>query len=673
MPIAISVIAAETYYESLGQNWERAAMIKARPVAGDLSAGRRFIADLRPYIWRKHLDFLAIQDIHSIKRQINAHRGGAEIDAAGHNIKLGRGGIREIEFFVQTQQLIWGGREPRLRQPRTIDALHALAAAGHIDQRAADDLENAYRFLRRLEHRLQMVDDQQTHSLPADEAGFAQIATFLGYDGGGALRDALLHQLRTVANHYASLFEEAAPLSGPGNLVFTGGEPEPDTVATLQSMGFTDGGRVFNVVSGWHRGRYAATRGRRSREILTELMPTLLEHLAKTANPDSALARFDEFLRGLPAGVQLFSLLFANPRLLDLLADIMGGAPALAQHLSGNPRLLDAVLSPGFFDRVPDRVSLEGELREILAPARDFQDMLDISRRWTNDRKFQVGVHILRDTGAQEETGRALTDLADTVIRGLYGPVVDELAHRHGRVPGPGMAILGMGKLGSREMTVSSDLDLIFVYKIPEGVEASDGVKPLAPSHYFARLAQRFINALTAPTADGRLYEIDMRLRPSGKSGPIATSLEGFRRYQENEAWTWEHMALTRARVVAGDAAFADRVQLAVRQILRAPRDPDKLVVDVAEMRERIEREHRAETMWDVKYLRGGLVDLEFLAQYLQLRHARRHPEVLAGGTAEVLESLARAGLIGRSLAGFKAFCASPSAAASTSTPRPRD
>jgi glutamate-ammonia-ligase adenylyltransferase len=363
------------------------------------------------------------------------------------------------------------------------------------------------------------------------------------------------------------------------------------------------------------------------------------------------LTKFDEFLSGLPAGVQLFSMLHANPRLLDMLAEIMGGAPALAARLSRNPALLDAVLSPGFFDPIPERDALSGELAAALAQARDFQDVLDLARRWANDLRFQIGVHILRHQADVDEAGRALSDIADTVLAGLYQPVLDELTETHGRVPGPGLAVLAMGKLGAREMTVASDLDLIFIYETAADAEQSDGPKPLAVSQYFARLAQRYINALSALTPEGQLYEIDMRLRPSGNAGPIATTLAGWRRYYQQESWTWEQMALSRARLVAGDPGLRARIETAIAGILTAARDPDKLLVDVAEMRARIERERPAKTLWSVKYLRGGLTDLEFLAQYLLLRHAQAHPEVLDGSTQAAFAKLAKARLIGPSLA----------------------
>ena len=652
-PLALSVLAAETYYETTGQNWERAAMIKARPVAGDAAAGSDFLDRLKPFLWRKHLDFAAIQDIHSIKRQIDAHRGGREIAGAGHNIKLGPGGIRAIELFVQTQQLIWGGRDPSLRVAGTCEAMRALAAAGRVRPEVADQLIADYRFLRTVEHRLQMVDDKQTHTLPSDGEGFKRFAAFLGYGEAEDFERELVACLRRIEGHYAELFEGAPPLAAPGNLVFTGVEHDPETLNTLRKLGFEDAQMVSTIVRGWHHGRYRATRSTRAREILTELMPGLLSALSKTANPDAAFRKFDDFLSGLPAGVQLLSLFYANPGLVDLVAEIMGGAPRLAEHLSRDPAALDAVLESGFFDPPPDSPVLAAALEQALEQARDFWDVLDITRRWTHERKFQVGVQMLRNVIDAEAAGAALSDITDTVVAALLPIVETEFARRHGRIADGGLAVIALGKLGGREMTPSSDIDLIFVYDAPDAAStaASSGAKPLPAGQYFARLSQRLLNAITSLTGEGRLYEVDMRLRPAGGAGPIASSLEGFLRYQRESAWTWEHMALTRARVIAGPPELAARAGEAIRQILTAPRDPARLLVDVADMRARMEREHRPQSIWDVKHLRGGFVDVEFVAQYLELRHAHDHPEVLSTNTTEALERIAAAGLLDAAVA----------------------
>ncbi len=644
-PLALSMLAAETYYESLGQNWERAAMIKARPVAGDITAGEGFLQRLRPYVWRKNLDFSAIQDIHSIKRQINAHRGGGTVALAGHNIKLGRGGIREIEFFAQTQQLIWGGRMPELRQIQTCPAIEALRDAGRVRPETAQAMIEAYRFLRGIEHRLQMVNDQQTHTLP-DEAGLPAFATFLGFDSVDTFGKALLDHLTRVERHYAELFEEAPNLGSQGSLVFTGTEDDPATLETLSRLGFRDVKMVAATVRGWHHGRYRAMRSVRARELLTELMPVLLESLARTAQPDTAFLRFDGFLSQLPAGVQLFSLFHANPPLLELVAEIMGGAPRLADLLSRHSNLLDSVLGQAFLAPPPDRAALDLDLKRSLTQARDFQDTLDVLRRWKSEREFQIGVQMLRGVLPAAPAGAALADIAEAGLAALQPAVEAEFAKLHGAVPGGAMAIAAFGKLGGREMTVTSDLDLILLWDAPEKIEQSDGAKPLPVSQYYQRLAQRLINAVTAPTGEGTLYEIDLRLRPSGSKGPIATNLDGFVKYQHNEAWTWEHQALTRARPLTGPPKLQKRIAAAIREVLAKQRDGAKLARDVGEMRERMAREHVARQPWDIKHWRGGLVDIEFLAQYLQLRHAHDRPEILAPNTARALDNAIAAGLL---------------------------
>ncbi|HEV2548209.1 MAG TPA: bifunctional [glutamine synthetase] adenylyltransferase/[glutamine synthetase]-adenylyl-L-tyrosine phosphorylase [Stellaceae bacterium] len=651
-PPALSTMAALTYYEAAGQNWERAALIKARPVAGDLAAGRAFLAELTPFLWRKSLDFAAVQDIHSIKRQINAHRGGGRIAILGHDVKLGRGGIREIEFFVQTQQLIWGGRVPALRTPATLAALAALEAGGRINATALREMSEAYRFLRRIEHRLQMVEDAQTHALPADTAGLARLAAFLGFAGADALAGALERQLRTVESHYAQLFEEAPSLSGPGNLVFTGIADDPETLATLGRLGFAEPAAVAAMVRGWHHGRYRPTRSQRARELLTELVPALLAAFGASPNPDTALLRFDQFLARLPAGVQLFSLLYKNGALLHLLAEIMAAGPRIAGELARRPALLDAVLAEGFFDPPPPRETLATEFERTLEGARSYEEALDLARRFVAERKFQIGVQLLRARIDGDRAGAAFADVAETAIAGLLPRVEAAFAESHGTVEGGALVVLGLGKLGSREMTVTSDLDLILVYDAPVGIEASCGRKPLPVSTYYTRLSQRLINALTALTAAGNLYEVDMRLRPSGAKGPVASSLEAFERYHNELAWTWEQMALTRARVVAGDHALGARVMARVRAVLTRPREPDQLVVDVADMRRRMKEQHRKPSAWDVKHRRGGLIDIEFIAQYLQLRESARVPAVLKQNTQDALGALAEAGALPREAAG---------------------
>ena len=652
-PLALSVDAAEFYYESLGQNWERAALIKARPVAGDIEAGEAFLARLVPFIWRRHLDFAAIQDIHSIKRQIHAHKGGARIAVAGHNVKLGRGGIREIEFFAQTQQLIFGGREPSLRTRATCSALTALAEAQRIDYTTALDLTHAYGELRRIEHRLQMIDDAQTHSVPEGEQGLAHIACFLGHGDVPAFAEHLTGTLQRVEGHYADLFEESDPLSGDaggtaGNLVFTGTEDDPDTLATLARMGFADPPAIAAIVRGWHHGRVRAMRSPRARQILTELMPRLLAAFGATSQPDSALLRFQEFLSHLPAGIQLFSLFQSNADLLDLVAEIMGTTPRLAEHLARTPTLLDHVLDTDFYEDPGETADMEADLERHLVDLRDAEDLYDRVRRWAHDREFQLGVHLLRGLIAPSAAAAGLSALTDAVLHALLPRVREEFAQQHGHIEGGALAVLALGKYGARELNFGSDLDLVFVYRQGEGAEPSDGQRPLPPSLYYTRLCQRFVSALTTLTNAGRLFEIDMRLRPSGNAGPLASELSGFLRYQAEEAWTWEHLALTKLRVVCGDPAFTAAVEDGVRAVLLRPRDAGRVQAEVADMRRRIAREHPPLDRLEVKYAQGGLIDLDFLAQTLQLVHGAEHPGILAVSSTRALQACAREGLIGQ-------------------------
>ena len=662
-PVAVSVAAAESYYTSVGQNWERAAMIKARPVAGDIEAGQRFLSHIAPYIWRKHLDFAAIQDIHSIKRQIAAHKGGRTIAVLGHNIKLGRGGIREIEFFAQTQQLIWGGRNAELRISDTCSAMDALVRAGRLTEAAAEEMKTAYRFLRQVEHRLQMIEDAQTQTLPKDEAGIERLAAFLAYPDGAAFRRDLLHHLETVETHYSELFEESPSLTVAGeqtrgNLVFTGGESDPDTLETLAEMGFDNPERVASLVRGWHHGRYRATRSERARQILTELMPLLLETLSRAASPDTAFLRFDQFLSRLPAGVQLFSMFQVNPKLLEAMAQVMGGAPFLAEQLSRRPGLLESLLTEPDVATLQSAEALRGDLDHALGLAKDYQDVLDIVRRWNNDRRFLIGLHILSGKLDADAAGPLLSRVAETTIRTLLPHVEAEFARQHGMPPGPdggisgggissgetgGIAVVALGKLGGGEMTIGSDLDLVFLYDAPIDAQ-SDGPRPLPAVQYYARLGQRLISALTAQTGEGDVYPVDMRLRPSGKTGPIASSLESFAKYYAESAWSWEFMALTRARPIAGPEALLDKAAETIRHILTQPRDPATLLADVASMRVRIAKEKPGDILWDVKMGRGGLVDVEFIAQYLQLRHAADDPGVLDQNTTAAFERLVEAG-----------------------------
>jgi glutamate-ammonia-ligase adenylyltransferase len=644
--VALSIEAAENYYESTGQNWERAAMIKARPCAGDIAAGEEFLAQLKPFLWRRHLDYAAIEDIHSIKRQIHRHGGHDKIAIAGHNIKLGRGGIREIEFFVQTQQLILGGREPKLRGRTTVGTLQTLATLGLITTAAAEELKAAYLFLRLIEHRLQMVDDAQTHTLPDDKVELEHIAKFCGF---GRLRDfeaTLRATLEIVQRHYAALFENEPPLAAArGNLVFTGVEDDPETLSTLTRMGFTRAAEVSALIRGWHHGRLRATRSPRAKELLTRLVPLLLAAFARTGDADKAFFRFSNFLEGLPAGVQLFSLLLAQPALLGELAQILGTAPRLASYLARHSQVIDAMLDQGFSGALPEMSELKTGLARALSEGRDYQDMLDATRRFAREQNFRVGIQVLNGVANPAAAGGAFSAIAETVLAGLLPPTAEALVEKHGTVPKGNVAVLALGKLGAQEMSATSDLDLIFVYDAPEGAQ-SKGPRRLFAPDYYARFAQRMVNALTVPTAEGKLYEVDMELRPSGRAGPLATAFASFAHYQANEAWTWEHMALTRARFIAGDAALGARLMQAVHTVLTRPRNPAKTAHEVVEMRAKIMAVHPSLNPWDIKHARGGTIDLEFITQYLELIHAAAAPDIVSGNTRRVLKRLSAEGLL---------------------------
>jgi len=643
--IAISVEAAAIYYENMGQNWERAAMIKARPAAGDLALGGEFLDRLKPYIWRKYLDFAAIADVQSLKRQIHAVKGHGDIRVRGHNLKLGRGGIREIEFFVQTQQLIAGGRNPQLRGRGTLEMLDALAMAQWIAPAAAEELKAAYRFLRTVEHRVQMVNDEQTQTLPSDDEAFESLARFSGFASSAEFDAKVRATLERVQAHYAQLFEQATELgTETGSLVFTGGEDDPETLETLTRMGFRSASEISATIRGWHYGRYAATRSARSRELLTELMPSLLEALAGMGDADQAFLAFDRFLGGLPAGVQLFSLLKANPRLLNLLATILGSAPRLAEQLSHRPRILDAVLDPGFFGAMPERDEIKTYVSGAIPAGTPLDEAADRCRIIGKELAFRIGVRVLSETVSAVEAGTAFSRLAGVLLETLHAAVTEEAVRRHGKVPGGRSAVIAMGKLGGREMTAGSDLDLIVVYDASPEADMSDGPRPLSVGQYFARQTQRLITAVSAPTAEGVLYEVDMRLRPSGNLGPVAASFESFKTYQRDSAWTWEKLALTRARPICGDPGLIDDLNIAIRVALAAPRDADAIRADVLDMRKLMLKEQGAGGIWDIKRNRGGLVELEFITQTLQLIHAPANPAILDTNTLSALEKIATAG-----------------------------
>ena len=617
-PVCISMAAAEAYYEAEGRTWERAAYIKARPCAGDIAAGHRFLKTLAPFVWRKHLDFAAIQDAHDMRLRIRDHRGlRGRLEVQGHDLKLGQGGIREIEFFTQTRQLIAGGRDPDLRLAGTVPALHALAAKGWVPPDVAGDLITHYRQHRELEHRLQMVLDEQTHRLPTTATGVARIAAFMGRDEP-AFRATLLTRLAEVEHLTDSFFAPAKA------------EPGPDLSDHAKAI----------VERWWH---FPALRSDRAQAIFRRLRPVLLHKLTRAANPDQALVELDGFLASLPAGVQIFSLFDANPSLVDLIIDITATAPALARHLARNAGVLDGVIGGSFFAPWPGRAALTADLGQRLAAFDDYEKALDAARVWQKEWHFRIGVHHLRGLIDAFEAGRAYAELAEATVAALWPLVIGEFAARHGAPPGRGAVVLGMGSLGAGRLNAGSDLDLIVIYDAA-AVEASTGPRPLAARPYYARLTQAMVTALTAQMAEGRLYEVDMRLRPSGRQGPVATALESFRTYQMTEAWTWEHLALTRARVLAGTPDLGDEVETLRRAILTAKSPGPQVRADVADMRARLAGAKPGGAAWEAKLGPGKLLDVDLLAQMLALMTASpersTERQLAAGVTAGLVSQL---------------------------------
>ena len=612
-PPVVSGPMALAYYESVGQNWERAAFIKARPVLGDPRAAARFVKALRPFIWRRSLDYAAVLDIQSIKKQIHVHKTGEGLQAAGANLKLGRGGIREIEFYAQTQQLILAGRDPALRATRTLDALTALAQADHIPAAVAEEMSAAYVELRGLEHRVQMLDDEQTHRLPEDPQRRAAVAALADWTDLAAFDAHVEALLVRVNTRYGELFEGGEELdSAYGSLVFTGVENDPETLDTLRRMGFSEAPSVADTIRSWHHGRIPATRTERGRELFTRLAPRLLEALARSGAPDDAFRRFAVFFSGLAAGVQVQALFLNQPKLFEMVLGVMAFAPRLARTLGRQPAALDGVLDARFLADLSDETGLTEQILREAGETEDFEGAMNAVRRLHREQMFRIGIHAM--------TGRAYAALADAAMRTLSPAALAETERLGGAFPGA-VAVVALGKAGSREMTAGSDLDLMTLYDAPP--ETVSEIKGWTADVFYARFTQRLIAALSAHTAEGGLYEVDMRLRPTGSKGPVSVRLSTFDDYYAGEAETWEFMVLTRARVVwASDPVFGDRVSAAIEAALRRPRPGVDVAADVRRMRALMDRERRPHGFWDLKLSPGGQVDAEFAAQYRQLQAA---------------------------------------------------
>jgi [glutamine synthetase] adenylyltransferase / [glutamine synthetase]-adenylyl-L-tyrosine phosphorylase len=636
-PLAIPLEAALSHYESSALAWERAAFIRARACAGDIAAGEAFLAHIRPFVWRKSLDFGAIAEIGRLTQRIRANHHGPTRPGPGFNLKQGRGGIREVEFFAQTHQLIHGGRDPSLRLRGTRASLDALAAAGLIEGEDARVLGESYDRLRDLEHRLQMVADQQTHSLPLDQAALDNVARLDGLHDGAAL----IAELTGITEAVGQRYDRLIALHG-GEATTRVGPPRSGAAlaAELERLGFPEPEVLAARIEGWRGGKLRVLRSEAARAAFDAVQPILLTAFAQAPEPLHALVRWEQLLGNLPSAVNLFRLLEARPGLTDLLARILCLAPPLADALARRADLLDPLIDASAFD-LPPPVAVLAKQFACGDPDEDYEGLLDRVRRRVGEARFKLGVQLVEGTGDPMDVAQGLARVAEAALSVLADAATAEFERVHGKIPGGALVVMGYGRLGGGALTHASDLDLVFLFTGDHAAE-SDGARPLGATLYFNRLAQRVIAALSVPTAEGALYEVDTRLRPSGAQGPIAVSLESFERYQRESAWTWEHMALARARVLHGPAEGRAELERIVRDVLTLPRDPAKLKADVLEMRSEMARHKPAKGPLDVKLARGGLVDVEFITHYLQLREAKaRNPSIPAA-----LVELVAAGLL---------------------------
>lgn len=640
-PIIMSDEAALQYYGSVGQNWERAAFIRSRTVAGDLQASERFLEMMKKFVWRRNLDFDTIQDIHSIKRQMDSKYKIRSEDLYDFNIKLGQGGIRHIEFYIQTQQLIYGGKEARLRVNDIEKALKTLYRFKFISKEASTDVLNAYRYFRMIEHRLQMINDEQTHSLPDTTQKFEALALFCGEDSAKTLKSKIKKHLNLVKKYSSDVFKEAPPLSNTsGSLVFTGTDEDPATLHTLKEMGFSDPVTIIKIVKTWHHGRYRCLKSLRARQILTELIPVILKNFSRTVYPQEAFVQFDQFLSLLPYGLQVFSLIQSNPDLLVFVAKILGFSPKLGQIMARKPNFIENFLN----NQISPDLAQEGEkLAHLLVEAPNYEDQLTNLRKWTNDLKFMAGVNSLFRFVPLQDYSLFLTDLAEFVLKETIAVTRSDFMKKKGTEPFKKVkfCLLGLGNLGAQQMLYDSDLDLMLIYDIDD--ERQTEIHPLV-----VKFIQRLMTALTANMNEGKLYDVDWRLRPLGDSGPLAVYIKRFEDYYQKDAWIFEYMALTRARIIYGSGKLASKITNMTRGFLSKAHDPIKLKETILDLRAQISKQHPSEQFYLIKYYRGGLIDIEFICQYLTLTHAHTSPDILSHNIFTSLEKFEQFGIFSK-------------------------
>ncbi len=616
-PIVLPIDAAIGYYEAQALPWERAAFIRARSAAGDIALGQRFLDAVRPFVWRRALDFGAIGEIRGISRRIRDHHAQGQQFGPGYDLKRGRGGIREAEFFAQIHQLIHGGRDPALRAPATRDALARLAAAGWIDPGEATTLIDGYTLLRTIEHRVQMIDDRQTHALPTGDA-LERVARLHGVEGSEELLALLAPHVAGIGRIYDALDDDVRPAFSRDAVTLE---------ADLQRAGFADATAARQRVEAWRGGAYPALRSPAARDALEAVLPTLIPALAAAPVPQAALLRLDALLERLPSAINIFRLLEARPGLATLLATILSHAPTLADDLGRRPDLLDGLIDASAFEPVGDVASLMATMRGGEVGA-DYQAQLDHVRRVVGERRFALGTQIVAGTADPLDVAAGYARVAEAAIGVLADATIAEFARAHGRVPDSELVILALGRMGGAMLTHASDLDLIYLFTGDFTAE-SDGAKPLGATLYYNRLAQRLTAALSVATPAGPLYQIDTRLRPSGGQGPLVVTLDSFARYQREDAWTWEHMALTRARPVFGSDAARGAVSAVIADVLAGARPARDIVADAVAMRTEMATHKQPRGDLDAKLLPGGLVDLEFAVHVVQLvRHAGLQPDL---------------------------------------------
>lgn len=609
-PIILPVGAAISYYESSALPWERAAFIRARVAAGDRQLGELFLKEIRPFIWRRAIDFGAIEEIRDISLRIRDHYAQGQAFGPGFDLKRGRGGIREAEFFTQVQQLIHGGRDPGLRVPATLDALQALKQAGHLDGDVARDIGDAYRALRTAEHRVQMIHDKQEHRLPLDESALDAVAGLSGLADGSVLVSSLAPLVDAVAAQFDGLVSDREErLSN-----------DPDILRReLSEMGFADVEEASRRVGDWRSGRARSLRSPAARSAFEAMLPPLMRAIATGPEPLRALNRFSDIVDRLSSGVNLYRLIGAKPQLAQQLALILAHAPPLAEQLGRRPTLLDGLIDESSFALPP----LADELAAKFAQEVDgepFDIALDHLKRLIGERRFALGVQLIAAHRDPIIIAEGYSDLAEATVVTLTELVTREFEQSHGRIAGGDLIVLGLGRLGGRALTHASDLDLIFLFDAPPGAQ-SDGAKSLTATDYYNRLASRITAAIGTPTAAGPLYDVDTRLRPQGAQGMLAVSVDAFDAYQRDEAWTWEHMALCRARPLTGSEVVKERVRGLIRSILASGKDAAKIRADAAEMRAEMARHKPPAGPLDIKLGEGGLVDLEFAVHGMQLSH----------------------------------------------------